>query len=291
MSGEPSPIIPYCGVAPLPDTLWLRWNLDPVLLATLFAGVCAYAVGTLRLNRKAGFFSRSQQAAFYSGWAITTAALISPLCALSVSLFVARVGQHMILALLAAPLVVAGRPFAAIAGLWPLRADLPRRAPGAAAWPAAPLASAGLFAVLLWFWHAPAPYAATFVSTPVYWAMHLSLFGAALWLWSGLLDRSPARMVPAIGAGMMSSVQMGLLGALITFAPRPLYAPHALTTASWGLTPLQDQQFGGAIMWVPGCVVFLAAAMLMLWLALSQSPLHHAPSHRIPPRRPGIATP
>ncbi len=58
---------------------------------------------------------------------------------------------------------------------------------------------------------------------------------------------------------------MGFLGALITFASRPFYAPHLLTTAAWRLTPLQDQQLGGAIMWVPGCIVFLVISTLILW--------------------------
>ncbi len=98
--------------------------------------------------------------------------------------------------------------------------------------------------------------------------MHLSMFAAALWLWHGLLDRSRAGAAAVIGAGVVSSVQMGMLGAIITFAPRALYAPHALTTEVWALTPLQDQQLGGAIMWVPGCVVFLVVAMAVLWLAL-----------------------
>ena len=65
-------------------------------------------------------------------------------------------------------------------------------------------------------------------------------------------------------AGLVFHVQMGLLGALITLAPRALYAPHALTTVAWGLSPLQDQQLGGAIMWIPGCIVFLVVAMLRL---------------------------
>ena len=46
--------------------------------------------------------------------------------------------------------------------------------------------------------------------------------------------------------------------------PRAFYAPHALTTMAWGLTPLQDQQLGGSIMWVPGCIVFLVVAMFGL---------------------------
>jgi putative membrane protein len=59
---------------------------------------------------------------------------------------------------------------------------------------------------------------------------------------------------------------MSLLGALLTFAPHPLFAPHALTTEPWGLTPLADQQLGGAIMWGPGGLLFLAAA---LWVVAS----------------------
>jgi putative membrane protein len=76
---------------------------------------------------------------------------------------------------------------------------------------------------------------------------------------------------------------MGLLGALITFAERPVYAPHRLTTAAWGLTQLQDQQLGGAIMWVPGVGVFLAVMSLIAWRGLrpwfgagAQRPAGHA---------------
>ncbi len=260
--------VPYCGLPPSPDALWSRWNLDPVLLAALAALACAYLLGARRLDGSDRAIARGERGAFCAGWLIASAALVSPLCALSVALFSARVGQHMILALVAAPLVAAGRPAAALAGLLakpgsPLL-DGREHSPISTA----PLLAAGMFAVLLWFWHAPAPYQATFSSTLAYWAMHVSLFGAAVWLWSGLLDRRPARMVHTLGASMISTVQMGLLGALITIAPRPAYAPHALTTAAWGLTPLQDQQLGGGIMWVPGCVVFFVASMLVLWLAL-----------------------
>ena len=64
---------------------------------------------------------------------------------------------------------------------------------------------------------------------------------------------------------------MGFLGALITLAPRAVYAPHALTAAAWGLTPLGDQQLGGIIMWIPGCLVFLVFALLALAPALSDA--------------------
>jgi putative membrane protein len=57
---------------------------------------------------------------------------------------------------------------------------------------------------------------------------------------------------------------MGLLGALLTFTGQPLYAPHFASTTPWGLTPLEDQQTAGLIMWAPAAAVYLAAALLML---------------------------
>lgn len=249
--------IPYCGLPPIPAALWSRWNLDPVLIICLAACATAYALSIASNNRVRSHIPRWRQALFYLGWAITAAALISPLCPLSVSLFAARVGQHMILVLIAAPLVAAGRPLQMISTLW-------RRSfqPDAGA---APLCAAALFAIAIWFWHSPAPYAETFRSTFVYWTMHVTVFGAAVWLWSSLIDSPPQSAVRIVFAGIISSVQMGFLGALITFASRPFYTPHFLTTAVWGLTPLQDQQLGGAIMWVPGCIVFLVISTLVLW--------------------------
>jgi putative membrane protein len=113
--------------------------------------------------------------------------------------------------------------------------------------------------------------------------MHVSMFAAALWLWSCLLASSsmePAARAFAgpLFAGIASAIQMGLLGALITLAPRPFYAPHFLTTDAWGLTPLQDQQLGGAIMWVVGCSVFFAVALVGIAGALREP--RHAPIAR-----------
>jgi putative membrane protein len=258
-------VTPYCGAPPSPGNFWFRWNLDPILITGLFVLACLYAIGTVRLDRRECRLGRGEQTAFWAGWTVTVAALISPLCPLSVSLFAARVGQHMILALIAAPLVAAGRPVAVSAAALG-RTDAPL-APARAA----PLTAIAVFTALLWFWHAPAAYAATFASAGVYWAMHLSMFASALWLWSALLDRASRHPVTVVLASVIASVQMGFLGALITFAPRPLYAPHALTTWIWGFSPLQDQQLGGAIMWIPGCIVFLAVAMIALWRTLARS--------------------
>jgi putative membrane protein len=229
---------PYCGAPPSPASLVARWNLDPILFAALMACLVAYLVAVRA--------EPWRKAAFVGGWALGALALVSPLCALSVSLFSARVFQHMWLATVAAPLVALGRPWAA----------LPTPHGGRAGQGAArPVLAAAVFAAALWFWHAPAAYTATFQSDWVYWAMHLTTFGAALWLWRGLLDGRGKALGPFALATLLTTGQMGLLGALITFADRPLYPPHFATPYAWRLTPLADQQLGGVIMWVPAGVL------------------------------------
>lgn len=258
---------PYCGAPPDPATLLLRWNLDPILVAVLAAVVLAYALlvewGPLRRAVVAPW----RRACFYVGWGLGAAALISPLCALSVSLFSARVGQHMILEMIVAPLIALGRPWVFVAA-WrgPLDARRSMRQPAHGA-----LMAAGAFAVALWYWHAPGPYTATFESDVVYWLMHVTAFGTALWLWAALLDAARDRLGEFLAAVLVTTLQMGFLGAVITFAARPLYAVHWLTTEAWGLTPLQDQQLGGIIMWIPAGAVLLVAILAAMAVAMRRS--------------------
>src|SRR5262245_58179876 len=106
--------------------------------------------------------------------------------------------------------------------------------------------------------------------------MHISLFGSGIWLWRELLHHSPERTGEALLLGMLSSMQMGLLGAVLALANHPMFDPHFLTTQVWQLTPLQDQQLGGVVMWVPGVLFFLwvsIRSMRRLWTHLEGSPL------------------
>lgn len=226
-----APPIAYCGAPPFPGELLHRFNLDPVLIATLVLMTLAHCV-----------LVRGRRARSYAlcGWLIAAAAFISPLCALSVSLFSARIAQHMILLLIAAPLI-------ALAWPKPLSAHS-----GWTAW----IAAAAFF-IALWFWHMPAPYDATFSSSFVYWLMHVTLFGSGIALWRELLHHRRSHTGEILLVSMLSSMQMGLLGALLTLAARPLFLAHLSTSAAWGYTPLQDQQLGGILMWVPGIVLFL----------------------------------
>ena len=230
---------PYCGTPPLPGGV--AWTLDPVLIGVLAAALLA------------AWPAATGRRALLAGWAVLAVRLVSPLCNLSVALFSARVAQHLGLLALAAPL---------------LALALPARPPRPAALAAAALG----FAFALWAWHLPGPYALTFRSDLAYWAMQGSLLGSATWLWHGLLRGAAARPDLAFLAGVGTAAQMGGLGALLTFAPRPLFVPHGLTTLPWGLTPLEDQQLGGLLMWVPGGLLFALVALPALALALRAEP-------------------
>lgn len=269
MLGLTSAPTPYCGAPPTPDVLWSRWNLDPILIGALVAVLALYLIGLLRFAGPGPNIPTWRRAAFVAGWTIGAAALVSPLCALSVSLFSARVAQHMILSLVAAPFVMLGRPGVSLARLWPAAAQHLSSSRSLRAL-RSPAGSTALFALALWFWHAPGPYDSTFASPLVYWLMHLTVFAAALAVWNVLLETRTASVVAALSVGGVSTLQMTLLGAIITLTPRLLYAPHMLTAPEWGLTQGGDQQLGGLIMWVPGCSSFLTVTLLTLGRAMSE---------------------
>ena len=229
---------PYCGAAPVPAELLGRWNLDPLLLAGL-------AMLALALWRSAETPGARRSAVLAIGLALLL--FVSPFCALSSALFSARVTHHVLLAAVLAPLLVHALPRSLRAtGSLPL-------------WTA-------LQAITFWLWHSPGLYAEALSSDLVYWVMQLTLTGTAVGFWFALRGASG---LSAIAALLVSTVQMGLLGALITFAGAPLFAPHFLTTEPWGLGALEDQQVAGLIMWAPAAALYLIAALVVAqrWLA------------------------
>jgi putative membrane protein len=230
---------PYCGEAPSPE-IWLsRWNLEPVLGVVLLL----LAGALWRASAGPGFTPR-RLLSLRCAWALTVVLYVSPLCALSSAFFTVRVVHHIALVLLMAPLLAYGcEPWL-------------RRLP-TSLWGATAIAT-----VVFWAWHAPAPYAAALSSNAVYALMQFTLLASALLFWIAVRRSGPAA---ALGAILVTTVSMGLLGALITFAGRPLYAPHFASTLSWGIAPLEDQQLAGITMWAPGSIAYLAAAMWIGW--------------------------
>lgn len=224
----------YCGSPPTLDTLWGRWNFDPLLLIALIA----LAMGAAATLRRA---ERHRQLAFCGAWLLAAVLFVSPICAASVALLWVRVTHHIVLTTVVAPLLALALPAA-----WARRIGM--------------LPALVVSTMAMWLWHAPDLYASAFTHPAIYWAMQASLLGSFTWLWLGLLRKDGAMIAGT--AALLSAMQMGFLGALLVFAPGPLYLPHRATTFAFGLTPLADQQLAGLIMWVPANLPLLA---LVLW--------------------------
>ena len=242
---------PYCGPAPLPADWLGQWNLDPVLLIAMAA--CAGLHVTMLRNAGEWRGKRSRVAAL---WLLLAVLFVSPLCALSSALFSVRVAHHVILVAVAAPLLVLSLP-----ERW--------RAPAFSAGALGLII--GLHVAVVWLWHAPAPYAAAMTSDLVFWTMQLSLAVTAVALWLAVLSPA-APFGHALTLLLTSVIQMGLLGAVITFARVPLYFPHFGTTDPFGLSALSDQQLAGLIMWVPATLPYLGAALLLIGRSLANAP-------------------
>jgi len=244
-------LYPYCGPAPLPADWLGQWNFDPILLAAMALGAGLHAAAL----RNAGEW-RARQTGFAAFWLTLAALFISPLCALSSALFSVRVAHHVILIAVAAPLLVLSLP-----ARW--------RAVGFS--PGMLGAIFGIHIAIVWLWHAPAPYAAAMSSHLVFWVMQLSLTVTAVGLWLAVLSPA-APFGHALLVLLGSVIQMGLLGAVITFARVPLYVPHFASTEPFGLSALSDQQLAGLIMWVPATLPYLGVALLLIGRGLVRAP-------------------
>ncbi|MCC5978107.1 MAG: cytochrome c oxidase assembly protein [Salinarimonas sp.] len=232
---------PYCGPAPTPDTLLLSWNFDPVLLTGL-AAVTAAGVWQLRDAGSSDIGRR--RGAFGLATAGTVVAFIAPLCALTVALFAARTLHHLVLLGVVAP---------ALAMAIPCR------------W-RSPSVSFLAVSVVLWAWHVPAIYAAAWDHVAVYWLMQVALIGTAWAFWSNVLEARAGALETLSASAAVAGLagQMGLIGAVLTFAPQILYPEHLAHTAAFGLTPLADQQLAGLIMWVPGMLPMAVLTAILL---------------------------
>ncbi len=278
----------------------LPWNWDPSILASLGLAAFGYVRGLLRLGQTARLrlFGWARGAAFATGIATLFAVLISPFDALDDQLFSAHMVQHLVLLMVAPPLLILGRP--TVAWLWAF--PLPARQALGGIW-----IKSGLHDVVqrlmspvvvwifcsaaLWFWHLPGPYGWALGSESVHALEHICFFVTALMFWTLVIEPFGRRRL-GYGAALLFvatiGLQNGLLGALLTFAGRPLYAGYLHTTAVWGLTPLEDQQLSGLIMWIPASLIHLTTlcVLFVVWMrAAEHRPVITAKARPNPPFR------
>ena len=256
------------------------WSFEPLVTVTLGISALLFAIGLHRLwreARKRRSIRTWEALCFAGGWLALFVALVSPLHAWGRVLFAAHMSQHEVLMLVAAPLLVLGRPL--IAFLWALPLNWSRRIGNVAkigwinrVWRALtiPLVAWLVHAIALWVWHIPVLFEAVLHNEAVHTAQHLSFLLSALLFWWALIHGPQGAM--GYGAAVLylftTSIHSGALGALITIAGSVWYPSYVGLTSSWGLTPLEDQQLGGLIMWIPAGLVYVIAGLALFagWL-------------------------
>jgi putative membrane protein len=254
---------PLLALAHSPDAVQggdARW---PLWLAQLVwgLGALAYGRGAWRQRPPPG-----AGAAFAAAWLLGAWALFGPLDAWADGSTAWHMVQHMLLILGVAPLAVLARPLAqwraalgpGLDALWRALHRLSRR----------PLACALLHAVVLWFWHAPVHYQLALVQ-PLWHVLAHASFVLSGWLfWWAVLRPGQGGVLSAAAALLFTLTHTGLLGAWLTFAPRPLYGVQSGS--------LQDQQLAGLLMWVPGGLVYGLVGVWAAWRWLQRLQLRSA---------------
>lgn len=266
---------------------WLAWNAEPEAVTCLATAFVWYGLGVWRASQETEIgrvLSRARVAAYLAGLVVLAVALLSPVDTIGDELFWLHMVQHLLLTLVAPPLLVASRP--AVFFLWAFPPRLRHRL--ARIWNRAGLGAAvrGLHApAAVWIlftgvflaWHLPGPFQFALDHEAVHEAEHLSFFVTALLFWSVVIAPSRRGRL-SHGARLLFLLTNGVLtgfpGALMVLAPNVLYPIQALRSPEWGLTGLEDQQIAGAVMWVVGGFLYLAVGswLFVQWLEQADAP-------------------
>jgi putative copper resistance protein D len=258
----------------LPDVLF-AWSFDPVAVAliALTAGAYLWAVGRVDRAHPGNPHPRHRTWLFVLGLVAIGLALLSPVEAYEGALFSVHMVQHMLLQLVAAPLLLAGAPITLA-----LRASRPRVRRAILAvlqsrvvhLVSFPLVAWVLFAAVNWGWHFSTLYNDALENVALHYVQHASFLAAALLFWWPPIgaDPSPWRLPHPVRLFylFLAMPQNSFLGVAIMDAPRVLYTHYVTNARDWGLSPLDDQRLGGVIMWTVGDVAFLAGMAAVVWL-------------------------
>ncbi len=258
-------------------SIWSAWLEEPWLLLLLGAASLGYLRGVTVVWKQAGVgrgIQRLQVLAYGVGTLILFIAMLSPLDHLAHESFAFHMVQHILLILVAAPLFALGAPH--LAYLWAMPA--PWRRTVARGWQKAtwlrfcwagltnPAVVWVLHTLAFWVWHVPLLYEAALVNPWLHGLEHFSFFATALLFW-WLLGQVGVRRRMGYGVALLyifsTMIQGTVLGALLTFAPTVWYPMQTLAGSTVAnLTPLEDQQLAGVIMWIPSGPIYLA---VFLW--------------------------
>ena len=257
-----------------PEAIAFAWRFEATVVVPVVAGAALYLSGWAALrSRMPGRFGAGRATAFAAGLGVVLVALCSPIDALGHRWLQAHMVQHLLLMVVAPPLLWMGAPVA------PLLRGLPRRARRAVASVLGTGLMRGLtriltdprvawvsFVVAFWAWHAPALYGLALRSDLWHHVEHASFFLTALLFWHPVIAPWPARQAWSrwgmIAYLLLAEAQATLLSAILTFSDRVIYPAYQAGGGVRGLSPLEDQALAGVIMWVPGSIAFTLALLV-----------------------------
>ena len=252
----------------------LAWTFDPWIVVPLLVSLLWFVVGHVRLTRRSSRPSTHRASLwwFVGGWVVLAGALVTPLHAAGERSFAAHMLEHELLMLVAAPMLVMARPVAT--ALWALPhdwriawANAGRHGVVAAPWRVltTPIVATLLQAVVLWLWHAPAAFDLALANPAWHIVQHVCFLVSALLFWWAMLMARPQRLGVSVGCLFFTATVSGALGALMAFSRGPWYAGYSqLGLDAFGMSPTEDQQLAGLLMWVPGGLVHAGAGIALL---------------------------
>ncbi len=240
-----------------------------ILELLIFAVATVYAVGVVRLWRRAGWghgLASWRAVCFLGGMAILGCSLAGPMDELANRSFAAHMFQHLLLMKAIPPLLLLGE--FSVVFLHALGRQAAHRTSSAWArlgfvrslWSrlSSPWFVWSFFPLSMWLWHVPMFYQAALSNEWLHALEHVMFLGSSLLFWWYVLQPSPDRAV-RYGAVVLylftTLLHESVLGALLTFTAKSWY-PFYATADPWGLAPLADQQLAGMLMWIPGGVLF-----------------------------------
>lgn len=246
----------------------LAWSLHPsVLVGTgILGALYVYGIGPWRRARGLPPAPAWRVACFFGALALLLIALNGPIHDLSdYYLFSVHMAQHLLLTLLFPPLLILGLPGWLIEPLLRPRAIL-----RVARFVTRPVVAAAIFTVTIAMWHLSTYYDLMMRDHDVHIVTHLMFMATATIMWWPVMSPVP-ELLPRLSYGLgmlylfLVGIPMQIVAALITLSGTVLYPWYSVAPRTWGLSPLDDQQLGGLLMWVPGNLyMFMVIGVLFL---------------------------
>jgi putative copper resistance protein D len=263
-------------IAPPAPTPWIvvtSWAVEAAALVAIVVGATVYLVGVWRVDRAhpGNPVPRRRIAAWLAGLAVIATALFSFVDVYATSLFSVHMVQHLLLAMVGAPLLLLGAPITLLLRTASHETRKRRILPVLESRPVRfishPVVGWLAFAIIIWASHFSPIFGAALEDPGIHALEHALYLGAALLFWWPIVgaDPHPYRMGHGLrfGFALLAMPLNSFLGLVLFVTPIVLYEHYATVQRIWGPTPLEDQQLAGGIMWAAGDLIFLVPLLFL----------------------------